>query len=498
MPRLPLMSTAQRASVSDRACALVPRVLLGGLWFVMGAWAMALDVPAPDRSGEDWPCFLGPRHTGISGETGLLATWPKDGPPKLWDRKVGTGYSAPSVMGNRLVVHHRLEDEEIIECLRADTGEPLWKHTEPTQFVDPYGYNNGPRCSPVLTADRCYTLGAEGLLLCVSLSDGAPIWKRELRKEYEIPEGFFGVGSSPLLEGDKLIVMVGGQPDCGVVAFDAATGKPLWNNVGKPTWDKAETGWNSEPEYEWTGDEMVVSYSSPICETIHGQRHLLCLMRQGLVSLDPATGQERFHYWFRPRVHESVNAAQPVVNGDTILVTAAYRLGAALLKVEPDSKTFKVAWKSPQNMLAHWSTPIVHDGAFYGFSGRHENEGVFRCLNADTGKVIWETPGVTEEGFKSLKQRADNRIVNTETNEVVPFPLYGRASKIMVDGKFIVLAERGGMMSLVNVDKTKYVEISRCEIPLMHYPSWTAPVLSRGRLYLRCEDRLICLDIKAP
>ena len=464
----------------------------------MGAWAMAQEVPAPDRPGEDWPCFLGPRHTGISGETGLLATWPKGGPPKLWDRKVGTGYSAPSVMGNRLVVHHRLEDEEIIECLRADTGEPLWKHSEPSQFVDPYGYNNGPRCSPVLTTDRCYTLGAEGLLLCVSLIDGTPIWKRELHKEYNIPEGFFGVGSSPLLEGDKLIVMVGGQPDCGVVAFDAATGKPLWNNVGKPTWNKAQTGWSGEPEYEWTGDEMVVSYSSPICETIHGQRHLLCLMRQGLVSLDPATGQERFHYWFRPRVHESVNAAQPVVNGDTILVTAAYRLGAALLKVEPDGKAFKVDWKSPQNMQAHWSTPIVHDGAFYGFSGRHENEGVFRCLNADTGKVIWETPGVTEEGFKSLKQRADNRIVNIETNEVVPFPLYGRASKIMVDGKFIVLAERGGMMSLVNVDKTKYEEISRCEIPLMHYPSWTAPVLSRGRLYLRCEDRLICLDIKAP
>ena len=498
MTSLPSTGAALRTPRFRQFSSLAPPALLGCLWLVLGTWAMAQDVPAHDRPGEDWPCFLGPRHTGISGEIGLLAKWPKDGPPKLWDRKVGTGYSAPSVIGNRLVVHHRLNDEEIVECLRADTGEPLRNHSEPSQFVDPYGYNNGPRCSPVLTADRCYTLGAEGLLLCVSLVDGSPIWKRELRKEYKIPDGFFGVGSSPLLEGDKLIVLVGGQPDCGVVAFDAATGKPLWNNVGKPTWDKSETGWNSEPEYEWTGDEMVVSYSSPICETIHGQRHLLCLMRQGLVSLDPATGQERFHYWFRPRVHESVNAAQPVVNGETVLVTAAYRLGAALLKVNPDGKSYEVAWKNPLSMLAHWSTPIVHDGAFYGFSGRHENEGMFRCLAADTGKVIWETAGTSEEGLKELKQRADGRVVNSETGEVMPWPLYGRASKIMADGKFIVLAERGGMMSLVNVDQTKYEEISRCEIPLMHYPSWTAPVLSRGRLYLRCEDRLICLDIKAP
>lgn len=500
MTSLPSTDTALRTPRLRQVCSRVTTALLGYMCLMMGTWVLAQDVPAPDRPGEDWPCFLGPRHTGISGETGLLAQWPKEGPPQLWDHAVGTGYSAPSVIGNRLVIHHRLKDtdEEIVECLRADTGEQLWKHSEPSQFVDPYGYNNGPRCSPVLTADRCYTLGAEGLLLCVSLVDGTPIWKHELRKEYKIPDGFFGVGSSPLLEGDKLIVMVGGQPDSGVVAFDAATGKPLWNNVGKPTWDKAPTGWNSEPEYEWTGEEMVVSYSSPICETIHGQRHLLCLMRQGLVSLDPATGQERFHYWFRPRVHESVNAAQPVVNGDTILVTAAYRLGAALLKVQPDGKSYDVVWKNPQNMLAHWSTPIVHDGVFYGFSGRHENEGIFRCLNAETGQVVWETPGTTEEGLKALKQRADGRIVNAETSELVPWPLYGRASKIMADGKFIVLAERGGMMSLVNVDKTKFVEISRCEIPLMHYPSWTAPVLSRGRLFLRCENRLICLDIKAP
>ena len=497
MMHVPTHEMPFRRITNQRVGTTGPLVLLL-IAFIAVSTSIAQDVPPPDREGEDWPGFLGPRHTGISGETGLLAQWPAAGPQRLWDREVGTGYSAPSVMGNRLVMHHRIKDDEIVECLRADTGEPLWKHAEPSHFDDPYGYNNGPRCSPMLTADRCYTLGAEGLLLCVSLSDGQPIWKRELRKEYTIPDGFFGVGSSPLLEGDKLIVIVGGQPESGVVAFEAATGEPLWNSVGKSTWDNAATGWPGEPEYEWTGDEMVVSYSSPICETIHGQRHLLCLMRHGLVSLDPANGTERFHFWFRPRVHESVNAAQPVVNGDTVLVSAAYRLGSALLKVQPDGKGCDVVWKSSSNLLTHWSTPIHDDGAFYGFSGRHENEGMFRCLQADTGEVLWETPGQTEEQLKGLKQSPDGGVIDVKTMAAVPWPLYGRASKIMADGKFIVLAERGGMLSLVPVDKTKYEEISRCEIPGMHYPSWTAPVLSRGRLYLRCEDRLICLDVREP
>ncbi len=453
--------------------------------------------PTP-RTGQDWPCFLGPQHTGISGETGLLESWPAAGPPRLWDRQLGTGYSAPSVIGNSLVMHHRVGDDELVECLRADTGELLWKRADPSQFNDPYGYNNGPRCSPVLTKDHCYTLGAEGRLLCLSMSDGALIWQRELRKEYTIPDGFFGMGASPLLEGNTLIVLVGGQPNAGVVAFDASTGKPIWANVGKATWDGAATGWSGEENYEWTGDEMVASYSTPICETIHGKRHLLCLMRQGLVSLDPETGKEQFHHWFRSRVHESVNAAQPVVEGDTIFLTAAYRVGSALLKVHPDGTQFNVVWGNPNNMLAHWSTPIHHEGVYYGFSGRHENEGTFRCIRADSGEVAWKTIGVSEARIAELKQAPDGSIVESKTNKPVVFPLYGRASKIMADGKFIVLAERGGMLSLVKVNANKFEEISRCAIDGMKYPAWTAPVLSHGRLFLRCEDRLICLDLQKP
>ena len=127
-------------------------------------------------------------------------------------------------------------DEEIISCRNAKDGSELWQYAYPSAFEDPYGYNNGPRCSPVLTAERCYALGAEGMLVCVTIADGKVIWKKDLRQEFSLPEWFFGVGCSPILDGDRLIVLVGGQPDSGVVAFNAADGSVLWQAVGKQTW----------------------------------------------------------------------------------------------------------------------------------------------------------------------------------------------------------------------------------------------------------------------
>lgn len=449
----------------------------------------------PSRKGEDWPQFLGLTQDGISRETGLLDVWPEAGPATLWEKEVGTGYSAPSVRGARLVLHHRIGNEEIIDCFNAATGEGLWRHAYESRFRDPYGYNNGPRCSPILTEQHCITLGAEGKLTCLNLMDGSLIWKRDLKLEYEIPDGFFGVGPTPILEGDKLIVLVGGQPDSGVVAFDSTTGKKLWNAVGKSTWDKAETGWSNDPVYEWSGEEMVVSYSSPIAVTIHEKRHVLCLMRQGLVSLDPETGQVNFKHWFRSRTHESVNAACPVVVGDTILLSAAYRVGSELLKVNPDGKSYEVLWSNPRNLLTHWSTSIPLDGCFLGFSGRHENEGELRCIDAKTGDVKWSAIGYDD--LSKLTRNENNEIVERESGKVVPWPLYGRGSKILADGKFIVLSERG-TLALLKATTEKWEEISRFSAPRMHYPCWTAPVLSRGRLYLRCEDALICLDLQKP
>jgi len=454
------------------------------------------------RQGEDWPRFLGPTGFGVSTETGLLKKWPKNGPPLIWEKKVGSGYSAPSVRGDRLVLHHRVGDNEVVECLRADTGKHLWDYKYSSTFVDPYGYSNGPRCSPLLTEDRCYTFGAEGKLLCLELKTGKKIWRRDCYADFDLkdedsgkPNWFFGIGCTPILEGDLLIALVGGQPNAGVVAFNAKTGKTVWKAVGKSTWDGVATGWPGEEKYTWTGKEQVVSYSSPIAATIHGTRHVLCLTRHGLVSLNPKDGSTRFKYWFRSRAYESVNAARPLVIGDKIFLSAAYRQGSVLLQVGKDGKSYKVLWRNRRNLLTHWSTAIHVDGSIYGFSGRHEKEGSFRCLDLKTGRVQWQTNGF-EGSIEDLGQDpTTGKIVNKKTGKAIPWPFFGRGSKIRIGDRFIVLGERG-TLALVKVNPKKFEEISRTSFKQITWPAWAAPVLSRKRLYLRDEDSLICLDLK--
>jgi outer membrane protein assembly factor BamB len=182
--------------------------------------AASLIVAAVEARADDWPGFLGPHANNTSAETGLIDKWPAPGPSILWSKPVGTGYSAPSTRSGKLVLHHRLKDEEIVECFDPATGESRWRYAYRSRFIDPYGYNNGPRCTPLLTSNLCYTFGAEGKLLCLRLDTGKLVWERDTAKDWQVPEAFFGVGSTPLLEGERLIVMVGGQPNSGVVALD--------------------------------------------------------------------------------------------------------------------------------------------------------------------------------------------------------------------------------------------------------------------------------------
>lgn len=459
--------------------------------------ATAPDALESTRAGEDWPQFLGPRDTSVSGETGLLERWDEQGPPLLWHRRLGDGYSPPSVRGERLVVHHRFRDSDRVECLHAQTGETLWKYDYPTDFADPYGYDGGSRCAPVLTATRCYTYGPQGKLLCLDLASGEKVWERDTNADWQVPSHFFGAGCTPVLDGDRLFVLVGGQPNSGVVAFNAQTGETLWESVGKDTWDGAPTDEPGRKPYRWEGDEMIVSYSTPLVATIHGQQHLVCLLRQGLVSLDPATGKLRFKYWFRSKTHESVNAARPLVVGDRIFLSAAYETGAALLQVQPDGQSVKEVWRNKRGMSTHWSTAVHLDGYVYGFSGRHEPEAKLQCIRLDTGELQWETSGFDGDINDLTQDPNTGKITNKQTGKAVPWPFYGRGSLLLADGKFFVQAERGPL-ALVTPDPKQFVEVCRAAIPHLGYPSWAAPVLSRGRLFLRSEHDLVCLDVARP
>ena len=166
------------------------------------------------------------------------------------------------------------------------------------------------------------------------------------------------------------------------------------------------------------------------------------------------------------------------------------------MQVNEDGRSYKVLWRNPRNMLTHWSTAIHVHGYIYGFSGRHEREGSLRCLDLKNGKVLWQTSGY-EGNINDLRQDPITGAIKDKNGKTIPWPFFGRGSKIQIGEKFIVLGERG-TLSLVKIDSEKFVEISRTSYKQIRYPAWTAPVLSRKRLYLRSEDALLCLNLAMP
>ncbi len=439
------------------------------------AWLILLAVTA---GAADWPRFLGSEGNSTSSEANLVDRFPTNGPPVVFDLPTGIGYAAPSVRDGKLVLFHRVENFEVIQVLDALTAKPSWRHAYPTRYQDPYGYNNGPRCAPLVTTNRIYTFGAEGRLTCVDFTTGAELWQRDTAKDFEIPEAFFGVGSTPVLEGGKLIVMLGGQPNSGVAALDPETGKTLWESVGEKNWTgQPMLDWPGERLVEWATSEKQASYSSPVAATVNGQRLLFCLMRQGLVALDPKDGSVKFSRWFRARVPESVNASDPVVFGTDVLISSAYyRTGSALLRMGPGNTNFTQVWKG-LGLEMHWSTPILNNGFLYAFSGRNEPDARLRCVEFATGTVKWER----DESFAKHSQEQP--------------PAFGRGSFVLADGKLFALGE-GGLLGIFRPNPDRCEEVSRWQVPSLKQPCWAGPVLSNGRLYLRGEDRLVCVDLR--
>ena len=454
-------NVAHQTGARGFSCAVLVLVIL---------WVISVD-------GSDWPQFLGPQRNGQTDEVGLLPTWPDTGPPQRWQKSIGTGYSAPSIRGDRLVLHHREGAQEIVEALSAESGESLWKHSYPSDYVDPFGYNNGPRCAPVLSENRCYTFGAEGKLCCLDLANGDVIWQRDTHKDWNVPSPYFGVGSTPVLDSGRLLVMVGGQPNSGMVALEPETGRVLWESVGQDNWQGVPiTIWPGKRTLRWKGYEKSASYATPVVATVHDRPALFCLMRQGLIGLDPKTGKTSGKFFFRSTNDYSVNAACPVVVGNQVLISNAYyRTGSVLLSVAADGE-LKPVW-STKKLEIHWATPIHHQGYLYAFSGRNEPDARFICLEWSTGKVLWDRDERWEKGSG------------------IP-DVYGRGSLIKAEGRLIVLGE-SGLLGQFSLNPKKDEELARFQVPGLRYPCWAGPVLSNGNLYLRSENLLVCLNLKA-
>jgi outer membrane protein assembly factor BamB len=422
------------------------------------------------RGGEDWPYFLGPTGDSVSTEKGILAPWPREGPRLVWQRKLGEGYGMPAISRGRLFVFDRAGNRARLRCWNSETAEELWSFDYPTQYQDLYNYSGGPRCSPVVDGDRVYIYGAEGMLYCLRVEDGKPIWKIDTIERFNVRQNFFGVGSTPVISGDLLLAQVGGSPrsdrardardwpkgdDSGIVAFDKYSGKVRYHVT----------------------DELA-SYSSPMLATLGQRRLCLTFARGGLVALEPDTGKLAFRYPWRAKILESVNASNPVVAGNRILISETYGPGGVLLEVKGDE--CKPVWSDldkgirDKSLRCHWNTPIRVGDYVYGSSGRHSNEADLRCVAWATGKVMWRKPGLT------------------------------RSSLLLVENHFICLSE-DGMLRLLKVNPEKYEEVSTVELtqtgadgrrePLLNEPCWAAPILSHGLLYLRGADRLVCLEL---
>src|SRR5437762_4469729 len=213
----------------------------------------------------DWPQFLGPTRNGVYGGTALPEAWPKEGPPVVWQKKVGQGFSGPVVASGKLILFHRLEDKETVECFDGSTGKRHWSFDYPTGYHDDFGFDEGPRATPAIADGRVYTYGAEGALHCLDLASGKSLWTVDARTEFHAPKGFFGIACSPLVEGNAVLLNVGGRDGSGIVAFDKTNGKILW----KATDDEA-------------------SYSSPVATTINSRRYAFFFTRAGLVAAAPA------------------------------------------------------------------------------------------------------------------------------------------------------------------------------------------------------------------
>lgn len=435
------------------------------------------------KTGVDWPSFLGPTGDSKSPETGILTKWPAGGPKIRWTKKLGTGYASCAISRGRLFQFDRLGNRAVLTCLKSETGEELWSFDYPTDYEDLYGYNNGPRCQPIVDDDRVYLHGVEGMLHCLRVEDGKLLWKVDTAAKFGVIQNFFGVGSTPAIEGNLLLVMVGGSPPEAKAVPPGQLNRVDGNGSGIVAFDK----YTGAVKYQIT-DELA-SYASMKLATIAGRRWGFAFCRGGLVGFEPASGKVDFEYPWRASILESVNASTPVVVKDEVLITECYGPGSSLLKVAPGKE--EVVWrddpkKRQKAMQAHWMTPIYHDGYFYGSSGRHTENAELRCVEWKTGKVVWSVPDLNRVSLLSI----DKHLLGlTEYGTLFLIKATPEKFDLVAEATPVQVAAAGPELP------GKKEAPGANQAPLLKYPCWAAPIVSHGLLYVRGEDRLVCMEL---
>lgn len=357
---------------------------------------------------EDWPEWRGKGRLGVWNETGVLQKFPEGGLRIEWRVPVNAGFSGPAVASGRiyltdfLKVSHMAGRERAL-CLDEKTGKIVWTQEWDADYVGLMDtYATGPRATPTVDGDRVYVLGAKGMLLCLDASSGVVVWKKDYIRDYGAEAPTWGFTAAPLVDGNRLICLVGGQNNAKVVAFDKTTGKEIWRALAS----------NSEPGY------------CPPVIIEHGQtRQLIIWHPLAVTSLDPATGRI---YWEEPfKIEAGLSVATPVWRSPMLLVSSFYN-GSMMLALDATKPVAQVLWKgksqseiNTDGLHSLVTTPVIVGDYIYGIC----SYGQLRCLNVRTGERVWESLELTKEkarwasGF--LVRHEDHFFINTDRGELI-------------------------------------------------------------------------------
>lgn len=425
---------------------------------------------------------MGARGDSVWQETGLIESFPKAGPPALWRQKIGSGYSGPAVIGNKLYLMDRLADvdkeiavenniraagelpgKERVLCLDTETGKTLWSHPYDCNYS--IAYPTGPRCTPTIDGNRVYTLGAMGDLICFERHTGKVIWKDRLTESFATKPPLWGFASHPLVDGPRLIVPVGGAGSA-VVAFDKQTGKLLW---------KSST----------TAD---VAYAPLVIYEKDGERQLIFWHGEGISSLNPRTGDPYWTVKFPEEPNPSVvSIATPRLIGNQLLISEFYK-GSLLLELESNPPKAREIWRSqrkdPRNketLNSVMTTPMIKNGHAFGIANNARGQGIFRCIELATGKLKW-----TKEDWLADRPLA-----------------FATAFIVENEDRYLLFADTGELL-IAQFNHEGFKEITRATIlePTSNARGrrvvWSHPAFADGRMYARNDHELVCIDLRSP
>ncbi|MEZ5354194.1 MAG: PQQ-binding-like beta-propeller repeat protein [Bryobacteraceae bacterium] len=364
-------------------------------------------------AGADWPEWRGAGRGGVWMESGVPERFPENGLTPVWRTPVEAGFSGPAVAGGRVFVMDRkaradsaaapMDGVERALALDEATGRVLWTREWPASYLGlARNYASGPRATPTVDGDRVYTLGAKGILHCLDTKTGAVRWRRDFEKDYKTQVPGWGMSGAPIVAGELLIAIVGGEDNAKVVAFNKHTGEEAWRALAA----------DSEP-----------GYSSPILTEAGGRRQLIVWHAGALVSLNPANGEI---YWQQPfRTNLGLSVATPVRSGPWLFVSAFYD-GPMLMKLDGSAPRAKLAWQGKSRseidtdgLHALINTPVIDGDYIYGIC----SYGQMRCVRLSTGERVWETLAATREkarwatGF--LVKNGDRYFLNNDRGELI-------------------------------------------------------------------------------